>query len=169
MFSQTSEYALRVVVYLASQGGQPRTTSQIAAATRVPEGYLSKVLQALGRAALVKAQRGLHGGFVLDRDPQGLTIYDVVMAVDTVQRIRSCPLGIESHGTRLCAVHRRMDDALAMVEKVFRDSTIAELLAQSTGSEPLCDVKPVVHAPVIQRRSAPTRPQPITPASGRRR
>ena len=48
MFSQTVEYALRAVVHLADQAPSPRTTDQIAAATRVPKAYLSKVLQGLG-------------------------------------------------------------------------------------------------------------------------
>ena len=45
MFSQTVEYALRVVVYLAGLNGLPATTRQIAGCTKVPEGYLAKVLQ----------------------------------------------------------------------------------------------------------------------------
>jgi len=52
VISQTAEYALRSVVYLGSQAGQPVTTQRIAAATQVPAGYLSKVLQGLGRAGL---------------------------------------------------------------------------------------------------------------------
>src|SRR3954470_11607335 len=115
MFSQTAEYALRVIVFLGTLRGAPATTKQIAAATRVPEGYLAKILQSLGRAGLVQSQRGLHGGSVLARDPAEVTIYDVVTASSPLPRIRTCPLGLPSHGTKLCAVHRRLDDALAMV------------------------------------------------------
>ena len=60
MISQTAEYALRSVVFLGSQVGQPVTTQRIAVATQVPVGYLSKVLQGLGKAGLVDAQRGLR-------------------------------------------------------------------------------------------------------------
>jgi Rrf2 family protein len=140
MFSQTAEYALRVVAYLAAAGGQPQTTKQIATGTRVPEGYLSKVLQSLSREGLVRSQRGLHGGSVLARDAGDITIYDVVQAVDPINRITSCPLGLKSHGTVLCPVHRRLDDAMAMVEKSFRDSTIADLMSEPASSKPLCDV-----------------------------
>ena len=61
MISRTAEYALRAVVVLGSSPGGPLTTHQIAEQTRVPSGYLSKVLQALGRAGLVEAERGLRG------------------------------------------------------------------------------------------------------------
>lgn len=141
MISQTVEYALRAVVFLASEGAA-RTTGQISKATKVPQAYLAKVLQNLSRAGLVQAQRGVRGGFSLAKDPSELTILEVVNAVDPLQRIRTCPLGLESHGVRLCSLHRRLDDALAQVERAFRESTLAELLAKPTASIPLCDFPP---------------------------
>jgi Rrf2 family transcriptional regulator, nitric oxide-sensitive transcriptional repressor len=142
MISQTVEYALRAAVYLAGQPGTPRTTEQIAQATRVPPAYLSKVLQGLNRGGLVHSQRGLHGGFMLARDSRELTILEVVNAVDPLQRIRTCPLGLASHGVRLCPLHRRLDNALAEVEKAFQQTTLAEVLAEPTTSVPLCEFPP---------------------------
>jgi Rrf2 family protein len=129
MFSQTAEYALRAVVYLASKGDAPQTVQQIADVTRVPAGYLSKVMQELSRGELVHSQRGLHGGFTLTRPADALTVLDVVQAVDPIRRIRSCPLGIKGH-VNLCPLHRRLDQAMALVEKALSDSTIAELLGE---------------------------------------
>jgi Rrf2 family protein len=139
MFSQTAEYALRVAAFLGSLDGRPATIRQIHTATQVPEGYLAKVLQALGRARLIKSQRGLHGGSVLSVPPSQLSIYDVMQAVAPFQRITECPLNLKSHATVLCPVHKRLDQALNMVEQVLRKSTIAELLAESTTSKPLCE------------------------------
>ena len=138
MISQTAEYALRAVAALASSPDEPMVTQRIAELTKVPLGYLSKVLQALGRAELVKATRGLHGGFTLARPPAQVTVYDVVQAVEPLQRIRTCPLGLSAHGVRLCPLHRRLDDAMKLVEDSFRASTMAELLAEPTRSKPLC-------------------------------
>lgn len=92
MISQTAEYALRAVVVLGSQPGRPMTTHDVARVSRVPGNYLSKVLQALGRAGLVEAHRGLRGGYVLSRALDELTVYDVVQAVDPLKRINGCPL-----------------------------------------------------------------------------
>ncbi|MGH7140821.1 MAG: RrF2 family transcriptional regulator, partial [Pirellulales bacterium] len=93
MISQTAEYALRAIVYLADQSETPQTTQQIAEVTRVPAGYLAKVMQGLSRAGLVRAQRGLHGGFTLAVSAKKLTVLDVVRAVDPLRRIEHCPLG----------------------------------------------------------------------------
>jgi Rrf2 family protein len=141
MISQTVEYALRAVVHLADRAPAARTTEQIAEATRVPGAYLSKVLQALVRAGLVRSQRGVHGGMTLTRDPAELNLLEVVNAVESIGRIRECPLGLKSHGVRLCPLHRRLDSALAMVEDAFRKTTLAEILAEPGASVPLCDVQ----------------------------
>jgi Rrf2 family protein len=138
VFSQTVEYALRAVVYLADQGDAARTVHQIAAVTQVPQAYLSKVMQSLHRANLVGSRRGLHGGFLLTRPPDELTIWDVVQAVEPLRRIRSCPLKLDAHRLRLCPLHKKMDDAIAGIERVFRDSTLAEILSEQTTSKPLC-------------------------------
>jgi Rrf2 family protein len=141
MFSQTAEYALRAVVFLAAQEGEPRTTEQIAKATRVPTGYLAKVMQGLGRARLVQSQRGLGGGFTLTRPAEELTVLDVIQAVDPIERIRSCPLGIKDH-LNLCPLHRRLDQAMKLVEEALRKSRIAELLVEPERARgipiPLC-------------------------------
>jgi Rrf2 family protein len=140
VFSQRVEYALRAVVYLASQAPRGCTTEQIAQATRVEHrAYLSKVLQALRRKDVVRSQRGVGGGMTLTRSPKELSILEVVNAVEPIRRIRTCPLGLASHGERLCPLHRRVDDALAYMEAAFGGTTLAEVLADPNPSVPLCE------------------------------
>ncbi len=153
MLSQTVEYALRAMVYLAGQD-RPRTTEQVATATRVPAAYLSKVLQGLVRAGLVHSRRGQGGGMTLTRDPSALTILEVVDAVEPIPRIRSCPLGLSSHGVRLCPLHRRLDDALASVERAFASTTLAEVLADPSPSIPLCEFPPPPDEEEASRKGA---------------
>jgi Rrf2 family protein len=129
IISLTAEYALRAIVHLATDENASQTVGQIAQGTRVPPGYLSKVLQNLSRVGLITSQRGLGGGFRLAKSPQELSILEVVQSVDPIERIHTCPLGLEAHGTNLCPLHRRLDNALALIEEQFRATTIAELLA----------------------------------------
>jgi DNA-binding IscR family transcriptional regulator len=79
---------------------------------------------------------------VLAKAPSALTILEVVNAVEPLGRIRQCPLGLTAHGVRLCPLHRRLDGALAMVEEAFRQTTLAEILAEPSASHPLCEVPP---------------------------
>ena len=138
MLTQTVEYALRAATYLATVPGESRTVEQIAEVTLVPVAYLSKVLQQLVRGKIVASRRGAGGGFTLAHPPHKLKILQIVQAVDPIQRITTCPLGLAAHGKRLCPLHRRLDNALAEMEKAFAASTLAEVLAEPTKSVPLC-------------------------------
>ena len=139
MFSQTSEYALRVVLSLASSGDRPLTIPQLSEITSTPPDYLAKVIRGLAKTGLIISQRGAHGGSVLARATEKITVYDVMQAVDPIQRIITCPLKLPNHGTNLCPLHRRLDDAIGMVEDAFRKTSIADLIAEKSESRPLGD------------------------------
>lgn len=127
MFSQTAEYALRAMVVLASMPLDAAHSSELMAErTKVPRHYLSKVLRDLSDANLVVAQRGPNGGFRLARPPEQISALDVVNAVEPIARIRACPLGNPAHVT-LCPLHRRLDDAMLMVEKSLGSTSLVEL------------------------------------------
>jgi Rrf2 family transcriptional regulator, nitric oxide-sensitive transcriptional repressor len=139
MFSQTVEYALRAMVHLAFAGESGCSTSELAERTQVPRAYLSKVVQGLRDAGLLRSQRGLGGGIYLNRSPAEITVLDVVNAVEPLKRIESCPLGIPSHGKRLCSLHAKIDGAIAVIEATFVNSTLADLVNTKSGyNSPLC-------------------------------
>jgi Rrf2 family nitric oxide-sensitive transcriptional repressor len=131
MLSQTAEYALRAMVALASGKPEARTAQELAEESRVPFDYLSKILSSLRRAGLVSGQRGRGGGFQTVRPVTQLTVLEVVNAVDPLKRIQTCPLGLKAHGTNLCPLHRKLDDAVRSVEEAFASATIGSLVGQS--------------------------------------
>jgi Rrf2 family iron-sulfur cluster assembly transcriptional regulator len=54
----------------------------IAERTALPQPYLEQILLALKGAGLVRSKRGVGGGYVLARDPQLITLAQIVSAVD---------------------------------------------------------------------------------------
>jgi Rrf2 family transcriptional regulator, nitric oxide-sensitive transcriptional repressor len=150
MFSQTAEYALRVVLYLASLKEQPATIHQIHVATRIPEGYLAKVMQSLSRGKIIHSLRGLHGGSTLAISSDTLSVHAVLQAVHPFERFLKCPLKIPSHNPSLCPLHKRLDQAMAMVEQAFKDTTIAELLTEP-GPMPLGEKGNVVDIGITKK------------------
>ena len=139
MLSQTVEYALRAMVQLTYMAPTACSTDVLAETTQVPRAYLSKVLQALRRAGIVQLQRGVGGGVCLGKPAEQVTILEVVNAVDPLRRISTCPLGLASHGKRLCPLHKKLDLAFETVEKSFAETTLAEIVnLPHGGSKPLC-------------------------------
>ncbi len=141
MISQTAEYALRAVAYLARSPKDPHVTREIARVTKVPSGYLAKVMQTLVRAGIVRSRRGQGGGFTLVRSPSAISILDVVNAVEPLQRIHSCPLGLEEHRDSLCPLHQRLDQTVLDIERVLAESCIADMMVGPKGHVPLGRVR----------------------------
>ena len=135
---------MRAAVYLAQHRDAPQTTARIADGTKVPAGYLSKILQQLVRGEIAASLRGAHGGFVLLQDPGVVTVWDVLTAVGAApERIETCPLGIERH-EGLCPVHRLVDDAVAQAQLCFSAATLATLVSSVDGVSALCEVAPAL-------------------------
>jgi len=130
LFSLTVEYAMRAMVALAAGDGKPMTTRQIADTMMIPQSYLSKVLQSLVRAGLVHSTRGLRGGFVLARKPEDLNMLEILNAGKPYKRIETCPLDVEKHNSDLCPLHKRLDQAMAMVQEAFEGTSLAEIMSE---------------------------------------
>jgi Rrf2 family protein len=130
------------MVVLASSGGAPRTVQDLAARTKVPLDYLAKIMLALGRARLVHSQRGRGGGFTVARPAMKIAVLDVINAVDPIRRIESCPLDLEAHAGGLCALHRKLDDAIGYIERAFATTSLADVAMEPmVCTTPLCTTR----------------------------
>lgn len=158
MLSRTTEYALRAVIYLAGANGEKTTAQTIAEATRVPEGYMSKVLNTLARAGIVDSQRGPSGGFTLNFDPEDLTMLRVVEAVEPLPRLKSCPLTLDAHTGELCPLHAVLAGLVRDVETKLTQTRIADLLTSR--------VKPLGLSPACRFPGSSDDAQPTPPPTG---
>ena len=149
MFSRSVEYALRAMVALAARYNDPMTVKEISEATQVPRPYLSKMMNNLARAELVRSRRGLGGGFVLTRSPDETTLLDIINTVDPMKRTHACPLEDEDAAAR-CPLHRRLDEALEAVDQVFHGATLGQIVGEESEDVRLC----VTHLIHQQRRGA---------------
>ena len=139
MLSKTAEYALRVVACLSREKLQADRADALAEKTKVPRRYLNKVLKDLVDADLVTSRAGRTGGYSLAHSPDDITILDVINAVSPVERIRHCPLGLQSH-TQLCPLHQELDKAYAAAEQAFASVTLGQILRSKDRIVPLCEV-----------------------------
>lgn len=142
MLSKTMEYALRAMASLAYRPDDLVPTPELAETTQVPANYLAKVLQTLASADLIQGRRGVGGGYKLSRPATEIRLLDVINAVSPVERIKTCPLGLENHGPNLCPLHRRIDEVAAKVIELFGNTTLADVVGgEGTPQLPLCDAK----------------------------
>lgn len=81
-FTAKAEYALRAATFLANAGPGPVKSEAIAAAEDIPLRFLHNILAALTRAGILASLRGADGGYELTRSPPGITVADVIRAVE---------------------------------------------------------------------------------------
>lgn len=81
--SKKSEYAIRALTCLGAPAA-PEVLSihAIAGQENIPKKFLEQVLLALKKAGIVQSNRGKSGGYSLRRAPAGVTLGDIIRAVD---------------------------------------------------------------------------------------
>ena len=81
--STRGDYAARALLSLALHGSdRPTSVKEIAERTGLPQPYLEQILLAVKGAGLVRSKRGVGGGYVLAREPNEITLADILAAVD---------------------------------------------------------------------------------------
>lgn len=84
------EYAFLALLEMASQPDlkKPLTVNEITAKQPIPERYLEQILASLRRGGLLKSQRGSKGGYVLAREPQEITLLEIVSIIEGNRQIK---------------------------------------------------------------------------------
>lgn len=77
-----TDYALRVLLYLAARPGERVTTDSLAQGYGISVHHLQKVVRALGELELLDLKRGVGGGVRLIPDPAEVTLGFVVRALE---------------------------------------------------------------------------------------
>ena len=128
MLSQTAEYALRAVLFLADHTDEAVDAGRIAKALGIPKNYLAKTLYALARAGVLHSGRGPAGGFRLAAAPSRIPLIRVVEPFDALEARRQCLLGnAVCSDAEACAAHAAWKDVSGRIAHFFRTTTVAEL------------------------------------------
>jgi Rrf2 family protein len=129
MISQTAEYAIRALGYIASQGGERRILArEISQELNVPANYLSKILHHLARSRILSSARGASGGFSLALDPESVTLLDIVNLFDGTATRRECFLGQAiCSDENPCHVHHRWKPVITSYLEFLGQMTLAEM------------------------------------------
>ena len=132
--TRAGEYAIRCMVYLAKQGRGVLTSRQeIANNADIPPHFLAKIAQDLAKAGFIEIRQGARGGFVLLRNPDKISLLEVVETMigeiylnDCVARPSSCKV------TYGCAVHRIWMEARDQLRNTLKAVTFDQLVEEGS-------------------------------------
>ena len=129
MLSKTSKQAINALVELAKlPKDECEGAASIARRIKAPQNYLGKLLQNLSTRGLVISQKGLGGGFRLAKDPQKITLYDIVEPMENVSQWSNCALGLKKcSDTNPCAIHDQWKEVKDTYIKFLQDTNLTDL------------------------------------------
>ncbi len=132
VITRATEYAIRTVIFLAKQPPDEIVLKKdICRTQEVTPAFLTKILQPLIKAGIVSSQRGVGGGFLLARDPQEITMLDLLEAEEGKLKLNHCLID-ESSCLRdaYCAAHQVWTEAQTEMVRVLKKHSIADLAAR---------------------------------------
>ncbi len=89
--STKTGYALRALIELAlTRDEEPLSITELAVRQQLPSKYLERLFSLLKKTRLVKSRKGTHGGYLLARPAELITLQDVMTAVEESQNYSYC-------------------------------------------------------------------------------
>lgn len=106
-FNKTTEYAIRVMVYLARFKGQRFSANRLNKELHIPYKYLSHLMSRLSSAGLVDVTAGKYGGYAITRALNTIYLYQIAGLVEGLDDYERCVLGFaECSDENPCTLHK---------------------------------------------------------------
>ncbi|PMR74602.1 Rrf2 family transcriptional regulator [Billgrantia endophytica] len=126
-----TDYALRVLTYLAVKGEERATIHEIAESFQISRNHLMKVVQDLSNRGYITTIRGKNGGILLNRPPEEVTLGGLVR--DTEHELGLVECFRDSNEciiTPACRLKPILNEALEAFMGVLDGYTLADMLGQ---------------------------------------
>jgi len=134
MFSNSTKYAIRTILYLSQhEADDKKTVGEIAAVLKIPRPYLSKILQQLSRIGIISSTKGRGGGFYLSNENLKRPLIDVIVTIDGHNVFDKCMLGLPNCSDKNpCRLHFDYKKFKTSLEKTICEESIEDLIKDSS-------------------------------------
>lgn len=134
MFSSSTKYAIRAIVYMLQNQDQGKhTVGEMASELNIPQPYLSKVLQQLAKSDVVSSTKGRGGGFYLSDENMKRPLLDIIICIEGHNVFTQCILGLpDCSDENPCIMHSHFKNFRNSLEKQVCKESIEELVKISS-------------------------------------
>ncbi len=128
--TRRTDYGVRALINLAQHHPGGQAAPAISQDMEIPVGFLRQVLQELGRAGLVTSQPGRTGGYALAKEPEDVTLHEIIEALEGKNEEPACALdGGPCHWEKACAIHWVWMAAKESFTDTLKGATLAKIAA----------------------------------------
>jgi FeS assembly SUF system regulator len=133
--SKKSDYALIAITHLTRTTGSS-SAREIAEQFDIPVELMAKVLQRLTRRGLLSSQQGTRGGYQLARPADGISIADVIQAIDGPVAVTACSAHADRCGQfSKCNVRDPLRKIREVIVSALKATTVSELALDGDAHE----------------------------------
>lgn len=130
MFSNSSKYAIKAVLYLALHSNEDNKimVKNFSDKIHVPHAYIAKILQELSKHQVISSTKGPKGGFFLSEDNKQQPLRSIIEIIDGEDRLTNCLLSLEScSDNKPCPLHNMAAPLRAKLLQSLSEKTIYDL------------------------------------------
>jgi len=130
MFSKTCEYGIRAVIYISATASYDNKVgiADISSNIEAPVHFTAKILQTLGHNNIVSSQKGVNGGFYMEKQQKQTRLIDVVRAIDGDTLFSGCGLGLKHCSEEEpCPLHDKFKAIRNNLKKMMEQTNIDEM------------------------------------------
>jgi Rrf2 family protein len=131
MLSNTCKYALRALIYMAkfSKDDTRIGIRKISEDLNLSSPFLGKILQNLVKQKLLVSTKGPNGGFSLAKQPEEISLWDIVVNVDGEDYFTNCLIGLrpcKAHDPSkpFCPVHFKYEELRQQTATFYRETSL---------------------------------------------
>ncbi|MDR2712368.1 MAG: Rrf2 family transcriptional regulator [Clostridiales bacterium] len=126
----TTDYAMRMLTYLAEKKAVA-SSGEISEALNIPQPYVQSIGRKLKNENYINITIGPFGGLSLIKDPEEITVYDIVMLIEqsiTLNRCLENERFCSRHAAQFCSVHAYFSKVQDALEENMKAKTLASFL-----------------------------------------
>ena len=126
--SKTSEYALKVLTYMALKNATQFSAQSLYVELDIPKRYLMRLLTDLSKSGFIKATRGRSGGYIFARPIDTIYFSEIINSVEDLQSFEGCVLGnAVCPVDKPCAMHQIWEKPKQAFLETIKNTTLADL------------------------------------------
>ncbi len=132
LITRQADYAIRVVIFLASKGRDRLVPAkEIAENTAVPKSFLPGIISILSKRKIVITEKGKGGGVKLSKNPEDITIFDIIVAVDGTPQMNMCMYIPDACPfIDYCKMHRVWEEIQKYVHSKLLETKISDVMVE---------------------------------------
>ena len=126
--NRSTDYAIQMLMYLA-KAGKTVSSSKLAAAIGVSHRYLLQISAKLRAAGFIRAAHGSSGGLALDKAPEEISLYDVILGMEGIIKTGEiCGVPSDEVSKEMLMLKNEYRKVDCMLERVLKEITLARIL-----------------------------------------